>query len=203
MVSVLSMMALTAPGYAAPNSASKNLLVLGDSLSAEYGLTRGSGWVALLQKRLTRESSDLAVINASISGETTAGGLARLPALLQQHRPSIVVIELGGNDGLRGLPLNATQANLRDMINTARASGARVLLLGMQIPPNYGPDYSRRFAAIYPSLARETGARLLPFFLAGLEDTDRYFQPDRIHPNQPAQAIMLENVWPVLKQLLK
>ncbi len=177
--------------------------MLGDSLSAEYGLTRGSGWVALLQKRLTKETSDLAVVNASISGETTAGGLARLPALLQQHRPSIVVIELGGNDGLRGLPLNATQANLRDMINAARASGARVLLLGMQIPPNYGPDYSRRFAAIYPSLARETGARLLPFFLAGLDDTDRYFQSDRIHPNQSAQAIMLENVWPVLKPLLK
>lgn len=195
----IGMMALAAPGY----SASKNLLVLGDSLSAEYGIPRGTGWVALLQKRLAQEAADIAIINASISGETTAGGLARLPQLLQQHRPAIVILELGGNDGLRGLSLNSTHANLRDMVNAARASGARVVLLGMQIPPNYGPDYSRRFAGIYPSLARETRARLVPFFLEGLADMDRYFQPDRIHPNQRAQSIMLDNVWPVLAPLLK
>ena len=192
-------MALAAPGY----SASKNLLVLGDSLSAEYGLARGTGWVKLLQRRLAEGGHDLTVINASISGETTAGGKARLPALLKQHRPAVLILELGGNDGLRGLPLPATQANLRDMIGIAKAAGVRVLLLGMQMPPNYGPDYSRRFSAMYQQLARAHGISLVPFFLAGLDDTDKFFQPDRIHPNQRAQATMLENVWPSLKPLLK
>ncbi len=196
---VLWMMTVAAPGY----SASKNLLVLGDSLSAEYGLPRGSGWVTLLQQRLAREASDITVINASISGDTTAGGLSRLHGLLKQHRPAVLVIELGGNDALRGLSLSSTEANLREMINAARASGARVLLLGMQIPPNYGPDYTRRFAAMYQGLARGNGIRVVPFFLAGLDDTERFFQPDRIHPNQRAQAIMLDNVWPTLRPLLK
>ncbi len=195
----VGLIALAGPGY----SASKNLLVLGDSLSAEYGLPRGSGWIAQLQQRIADAKLSVNVINASISGDTTAGGRARLPQLLQRHRPAIVVLELGGNDGLRGLALPSTQANLREMIRAAKASGARVLLLGMQMPPNYGPDYSRRFAAMYPALARETGVSLVPFFLAGLEDTDRFFQSDRIHPNQRAQPIMLDNVWPELKPLLK
>lgn len=186
------------PGY----SASKTLLVLGDSLSAEYGLPRGTGWVSLLQQRLADEKRTASIINASISGETTAGGKSRLPQLLKQHRPDIVIIELGGNDGLRGLSLAATQANLRDMISAANAAGVRVLLLGMQMPPNYGPDYRKRFAAMYEGLARERGVRFVPFFLAGLEDTERYFQPDRIHPNQRAQPLMLDNVWPQLKPLL-
>lgn len=190
---------LTAPAY----SASKNLLVLGDSLSAEYGLARGSGWVALTEQRVARQVPGMAVINASISGETTAGGKVRLPALLKRHRPSVVILELGGNDGLRGLPLASTKANLRAMIDAARASGAQVLLLGMQVPPNYGPDYSRRFAAMYTALSRETGVPLVPFFLVGLEDTDRYFQNDRIHPNERAQSILSDNVWPALRPLLK
>lgn len=177
--------------------------MLGDSLSAEYGLPRGSGWVSLLQQRLSKEDTGITVINASISGDTTAGGKARLPALLKQHRPAVMILELGGNDGLRGLSLEATKANLEAMIRDASGAGARVLLLGMQVPPNYGPDYSRRFAAMYQRLGHTRGVKLVPFFLAGLEDTDKFFQPDRIHPNPRAQMLMLDNVWPVLKPLLK
>ena len=184
-------------------SASKTLLVLGDSISAEYGLPRESGWVSLLQKRLSDDKLAVNVVNASISGETTAGGLTRLPALLQQHKPALLIIELGGNDGLRGLSLAATQANLREMIKTAERIGARVLLLGMRVPPNYGPDYSKRFAAMYQGLGRERNVKLVPFLFAGLEDTERFFQQDRIHPNQRAQAVMLDTVWPVLRPLLK
>jgi acyl-CoA thioesterase-1 len=184
-------------------SASKTLLVLGDSISAEYGLARDSGWVSLLQKRLADDKLAVLVVNASISGETTAGGLTRLPALLQQHKPAVLIIELGGNDGLRGLSLAATQANLREMIKAAERIGARVLLLGMRVPPNYGPDYSKRFAAMYQGLARERNVKLVPFLFAGLEDTERFFQQDRIHPNQRAQSVMLDNVWPSLRTLLK
>ena len=184
-------------------SASKTLLVLGDSISAEYGLPRDSGWVSLLQTRLSDDKLPVSVVNASISGETTAGGLTRLPSLLQQHKPAVVVIELGGNDGLRGLSLAATQSNLREMIKYADRIGARVLLLGMRVPPNYGPDYSKRFAAMYQGLARERNVKLVPFLFAGLEDTERFFQQDRIHPNQRAQTVMLENVWPSLRSLLK
>ena len=184
-------------------SASKTLLVLGDSISAEYGLPRESGWVSLLQKRLSDDKLAVNVVNASISGETTAGGLTRLPALLQQHKPALLIIELGGNDGLRGLSLAATQANLREMIKSAERIGARVLLLGMRVPPNYGPDYSKRFAAMYQGLGRERNVKLVPFLFAGLEDTERFFQQDRIHPNQRAQAVMLDTVWPVLRPLLK
>ena len=184
-------------------SASKTLLVLGDSISAEYGLPRDSGWVSLLQTRLSDDKLPVSVVNASISGETTAGGLTRLPALLQQHKPAVLIIELGGNDGLRGLSLAATQSNLREMIKSADSIGARVLLLGMRVPPNYGPDYSKRFAAMYQGLARERNVKLVPFLFAGLEDTERFFQQDRIHPNQRAQMVMLDNVWPSLRSLLK
>jgi acyl-CoA thioesterase-1 len=184
-------------------SASKTLLVLGDSISAEYGLPRDSGWVSLLQSRLSDDKLPVSVVNASISGETTAGGLTRLPGLLQQHKPAVLIIELGGNDGLRGLSLAATQSNLREMIKSADRIGARVLLLGMRVPPNYGPDYSKRFAAMYQGLARERNVKLVPFLFAGLEDTERFFQQDRIHPNQRAQAVMLDNVWPSLRSLLK
>jgi acyl-CoA thioesterase-1 len=184
-------------------SASKTLLVLGDSISAEYGLPRDSGWVSLLQKRLSDDKLPVTVINASISGETTAGGLTRLPALLHQHKPAVLIIELGGNDGLRGLSLAATQSNLREMIRSADRIGARVLLLGMRVPPNYGPDYSKRFAAMYQGLARERNVKLVPFLFTGLEDTERFFQPDRIHPNQRAQTVMLDNVWPSLRPLMK
>ena len=184
-------------------SASKTLLVLGDSISAEYGLPRDSGWVSLLQTRLSDDKLQVSVVNASISGETTAGGLTRLPGLLQQHKPAVLIIELGGNDGLRGLSLAATQSNLREMIKSADRIGARVLLLGMRVPPNYGPDYSKRFAAMYQGLARERNVKLVPFLFAGLEDTERFFQQDRIHPNQRAQTVMLDNVWPSLRSLLK
>jgi acyl-CoA thioesterase-1 len=184
-------------------SASKTLLVLGDSISAEYGLPRDSGWVSLLQSRLSDDKLPVSVVNASISGETTAGGLTRLPGLLQQHKPAVLIIELGGNDGLRGLSLAATQSNLREMIKSADRIGARVLLLGMRVPPNYGPDYSKRFAAMYQGLARERNVKLVPFLFAGLEDTERFFQQDRIHPNQRAQTVMLDNVWPSLQSLLK
>jgi acyl-CoA thioesterase-1 len=195
----LCLLLVAMPGY----SASKSLLVLGDSLSAEYGLPRGSGWVSLMQQRIIDEKIDASVVNASISGETTSGGRTRLPALLKQHKPAVLILELGGNDGLRGLSLAATQANLREIIREATASGARILLVGMQVPPNDGLDYSKRFAAMYQGLARERGVRLVPFLLEGLEDTDKFFQPDRIHPNQRAQPVMLDNVWPALRPLLK
>lgn len=182
------------------------LLVVGDSLSAEYGLARGSGWVELLQQRLKRERSKLQVVNASVSGDTTAGGRSRLPALLAQHQPRIVIVELGGNDALRGLPPAMTEANLSAMVRDARAAGAKVLLLGMQVPPNYGQKYAQDFAAVFARVAKAEGAALLPFFLAGVADgpqADKLFQNDRIHPNAQAQLQLLDNVWPALKPLLK
>lgn len=185
------------------HSASKTLLLLGDSLSAEYGLPRGTGWASLLAQQLRDDKLEATLVNASISGETTAGGKARLPALLAQHKPAILILELGGNDGLRGLSLPATQANLREMVTMASRAGARTLLVGMQVPPNYGPDYSKRFTAMYETLGKDKGVKLVPFLLNGLDDTDRWFQPDRIHPNREAQSVMLRNVWPVLKPMLK
>lgn len=192
--------ALTA---ASAYSASKTIVVLGDSLSAEYGLARGSGWVPLLQKRLAEEKIDAAVVNASVSGDTTSGGKARLPALLERHRPDVVVIELGGNDGLRGLPNASTEQNLREMVDAARRHKARVLLLGMQIPPNYGTDYARGFADIYPRVAKETRSALVPFLLERVAMRQDLFQSDRIHPTADAQPLMLDVVWPHLKPLLK
>ena len=197
-------MVLFISGHIAPAySASKTLLVLGDSLSAEYGLPRDSGWVYLLQQQLRKEKYDLTLVNASISGETTSGGKSRLPSLLQQHKPALVLIELGGNDGLRGLSLAATQANLREMMAMSMASGAKIILVGMRVPPNYGVDYSKRFAAMYQGLGREKNVRLVPFLLQGLDNTEQFFQPDRIHPNQLAQPIMMENVWQILKPMLR
>ncbi len=184
-------------------SASKTVLVLGDSLSAEYGLARGKGWVSLLENQLLSAKIDAKVINASISGETTAGGKTRLAALLQQHKPTILIIELGGNDGLRGLALKTTEANLRDMIKQAIASKAQVLLLGMQIPPNYGTAYSKQFAEIFTAVGKEKNVKLVRFFLAGLEDTEKFFQADHIHPNELAQSILLANIWPSLQSLIK
>lgn len=184
-------------------SASKTVLVLGDSLSAEYGLARGKGWVSLLENQLLSAKIDAKVINASISGETTAGGKTRLAALLQQHKPTILIIELGGNDGLRGLALKTTEANLRDMIKQASASKAQVLLLGMQIPPNYGTAYSKQFAEIFTAVGKEKNVKLVRFFLTGLEDTEKFFQADHIHPNELAQSILLANIWPSLQSLIK
>ncbi|HZW14513.1 MAG TPA: arylesterase [Noviherbaspirillum sp.] len=183
-------------------SASKTVLVLGDSLSAEYGLNRGSGWVPLLEKRLKAEKIDASIINASISGETTGGGRARLPALLERHQPDVVVIELGANDGLRGLPLSAAEANLRSMITASHTAQAKVLLVGMQLPPNYGKAYTEKFIALFADIARSTGTPLVPFLLQGIADQPHMFQSDRIHPAAEAQPIMLENIWPFLKPLL-
>jgi acyl-CoA thioesterase-1 len=181
------------------------LLVVGDSLSAEYGLERGSGWVALLQQRLAREKSAVEVVNASISGETTSGGRSRLPSLLAQHQPGVVIIELGGNDALRGLPLGMTRDNLTAMTRAAKAAGARVLIVGMQLPPNYGQRYTQDFAALFSAVAKDERAALVPFLLQGVADgtdVNGQFQADRIHPNAQAQPRMLDNVWPALLPLL-
>jgi acyl-CoA thioesterase-1 len=181
------------------------VLVVGDSLSAEYGLRRGTGWVALLEKRLADEKIPAQVINASISGDTTSGGRSRLAALLQQHRPSLVIVELGGNDALRGLPLSMTQANLAEMARMAKAAGARVLIVGMQVPPNYGRKYSEDFAALFASVAQHENAALVPFLLKGVADSpqsETLFQPDRIHPREVAHVTILNNVWPVLRGML-
>jgi acyl-CoA thioesterase-1 len=189
-------------GWAA---AAPTVLVVGDSLSAEYGLKRGTGWVPLLERRLAAEQLPAKVVNASISGDTTSGGRSRLPALLAQHRPEVVVIELGSNDALRGLPLDMTQANLDHMAGAARQAGARVLLVGMQMPPNYGADYAARFANLYRQVASKHQAALVPFLLKGVADaadSARWFQADRLHPNEQAQPRMLDNVWPELKKLL-
>lgn len=207
-----SLLALASWGFVAPLGATtsaaapQRILVVGDSLSAEYGLARGTGWVALLQKQLTRDKPGAQVINASISGDTTSGGRSRLPALLQKHQPSHVIIELGGNDALRGLPLNMTQDNLQAMTRQAQAAGAQVILLGMQMPPNYGPDMAKQFEAAYAQVAKSQKAALVPFFLKGIgDDPDpiKWFQADRIHPNEAAQPRMLANVWPTLKKQLK
>ncbi len=179
------------------------LLILGDSLSAGYGLARGEGWVELLERKLEREKVSVQVVNASVSGETTAGGLARLPALLERHKPRYVVIELGGNDGLRGAPPSTIRQNLIAMAERARASGARVLILGMRLPPNLGPAYTQAFEASFREAAQRTGSQLVPFFLEALGTDLTYFQPDRIHPTAAAQPKMLETVWPALKQLLR
>jgi acyl-CoA thioesterase-1 len=203
-----SLLALACWGFATPVWAApaQRILVVGDSLSAEYGLTRGTGWVTLLQKKLAQEKPGVEVVNASISGETTSGGRSRMAALLKKNQPSHVVIELGGNDALRGLPLSMTQDNLLTMTRQAQAAGAQVLLLGMQMPPNYGPDMARQFEAAYAQVAKSQKAALVPFFLKGIgDDPDplKWFQADRIHPNEAAQPRMLANVWPTLKKQLK
>jgi acyl-CoA thioesterase-1 len=184
----------------------RTILVLGDSLSAEYGLKRGSGWVALLEQRLSKQKITATVVNASISGDTSSGGRSRLSALLAQHRPSHLIIELGGNDALRGLSLEMTRENLNQMTRSAQEARIRVLLLGMQMPPNYGRDYSERFTAMFAEVAKANKAALVPFLLKGIADTSdslRLFQPDRIHPTAEAHPQMLDNVWPELQKLLK
>lgn len=198
LFAALTFMLVAASAY----SASKTVLVLGDSLSAEYGIARGAGWVALLEKRLQEENINARVVNASISGETTSGGRTRLPSLLEQHRPALVVIELGGNDGLRGLPLMAAESNLRAMINMSKKAKSHVLLVGMQIPPNYGRTYTNRFFAMYKKLAQDMKVSLVPFLLEGVADQPQLFQADRIHPQADAHPIMLDNIWPRLKPLL-
>ena len=180
-----------------------SILVVGDSLSAGYGIELRDGWVALLQQRLTRQGYPYTVVNASISGDTTAGGRARLADALKRHHPQIVILELGANDGLRGLPLRETRANLEAMIKAAQSAGARVLLVGIQLPPNYGPDYTGKFRAIYQELAQRYSLSLVPFLLEGVALTPKLMQPDGLHPRAAAQPRLLDNVWPYLEQLLK
>ena len=171
------------------------ILVLGDSLSAEYGLARGTGWVHLLEQQLEKDKSSWTVFNASISGETSSGGMSRLPSLLTQRQPGIVMIELGANDALRGLPIAQTETNLRRMIQMSKKSGARVLLFGIQIPTNYGQSYTTQFKKLYQQLANEEQIELLPFFLEGVATKPELFQADRLHPNVKAQSILFKNVW--------
>ncbi|MBC7404673.1 MAG: arylesterase [Cytophaga sp.] len=193
---------LTSYGAVA-HSASKVVLVLGDSLSAEYGLARGTGWVALLEQRLQQKNIVATVVNASISGETTSGGKARIDSLLKKYRPDVIIIELGGNDALRGLALNASEKNFRDMIAMANTAKAKVLLVGMQIPPNYGRDYTEQFFSIYARVAKTTHSTLVPFFMEGVANRPELFQADRIHLLARAHPALLDNVWPHLQKLLQ
>jgi acyl-CoA thioesterase-1 len=195
--------ALLAACAASAYSAPKTVLVVGDSLSAEYGLARGSGWVGLLGQKLKAEKIDADIVNASISGETTSGGRERLPALLKQHHPSIVVIELGANDGLRGLPVAAAEANLRSMVDMAHKEHAKVLLVGMRMPPNYGRAYTDRFAGMYTQVSAETRSPLVPFMLEGVADKPALFQQDRLHPVAAAHPTILANIWPKFSALIK
>ena len=175
---------------------------MGDSLSAEYGIARDQGWVARLQKTLDAKAPGHKLVNASISGDTTSGGLSRLPAALEKHQPTYVIIELGGNDALRGLPLTMTQSNLTRMTEISQAKGAKVLLAGMQIPPNYGQEYAQTFRNLFPNVARQTNAGLIPFFLEGVAQRMELFQPDGIHPNEQAQPIIADTVWKYLEPML-
>jgi acyl-CoA thioesterase-1 len=181
----------------------QSILVFGDSLSAAYGIAQARGWVALLAERLKRERPDYSVVNASISGETTAGGAARIAKTLQNHKPAIVIVELGANDGLRGLPVGEMRRNLASIVEQSQNSGARVLLVGMKLPPNYGPDYNRAFEAAFVDVAKQHKTALVPFLLEDIAERDDLFQPDRIHPTEAAQPFMLERVWKALQPLLK
>ena len=188
---------------AAGAAAAKTVLVLGDSLSAGYGIESAQSWPALLQRRLHSRDPDLSVVNISISGETTAGGLSRLPTALQRHRPQWVIIALGANDGLRGLSLATMRANLSAMIADDRRAGARTLLVGMMLPPNYGSEYGRAFAGAFADVARREKVAFVPFLLAGFADRREAFQPDGLHPTAAYQPAMLDNIWPALDGLLR
>lgn len=177
--------------------------MVGDSLSAEYGLARGAGWVALLEQKLKAQKIDANIVNASISGETTSGGRARLPALLTAHKPDVVVIELGANDGLRGLPVEAASTNLRQMITMSQQQRAKVMLIGMRMPPNYGRAYTERFFGMFGALSKEYKAPLVPFMLDGVADKPALFQSDRLHPSAQAHPIILNNIWPTFYKLIK
>jgi acyl-CoA thioesterase I len=198
--------AISAPAVPASRpSAQATWLILGDSLSAEYGLKRGSGWVALLEAKLKKDNRAVQVFNASVSGETTAGGKTRLPSLLAKLQPKVVLIELGGNDALRGLNMASTEANLAFMISESQKIKAKVLIIGMKLPPNFGTEYGSQFEAMFKNLAKNgiADVALVPFFLEGFGEDLSYFQADRIHPTEAAQPKMLANVWPTLTKLAK
>ena len=186
-------------------SPEKIVLIVGDSLSAEYGLTRGTGWVQLMSDQAVKEAFKVKMVNASISGDTSSGGLSRLPQLLKLHKPHVLIVELGGNDALRGLSMQMTQQNLSAMANQGKKAGAKVMVIGMQMPPNYGANYAQQIAQAYQRVSKETGAELNNQFLKGIaDDVDplKWFQSDRIHPNEGAQNTMMKNVWPQLKKML-
>ena len=184
-------------------AAEKSILVYGDSLSAAYGIAQAKGWVSLLAARVKQERADYSVANASISGETTSGGLARFDKALAQYRPAVVILELGANDGLRGLPVARMKANLAAMIEKSQRAGARVVLTGMRLPPNYGPDYTRAFDESYAELAKRYRTALVPFLLEGFAEKPEFFQSDRIHPTEAAQPMIADQVWKALRPLLK
>jgi acyl-CoA thioesterase-1 len=192
---------LLAFGSAAASAAS-TIVIVGDSLSSGYGLGAAPSWVAILEDHLAQEAYEYAVVNASIAGDTSSGGLSRLPGLLARHQPEIVIIEMGGNDGLRGQPVGLLRENLSRMIELVQASGARALLTGIQIPPNYGPIYTAQFARIYPELAAEHDVALVDFLMDGVALDASRMQADRMHPNAAGQQPMFENVWAVLEELL-
>jgi acyl-CoA thioesterase I len=194
---LLSIVVIATPAHAGPT-----IVVFGDSLSAGYGLAQGSGWVNLLEQRLKREKLDYAVVNASISGETTLGGRNRINSVLQEHKPAVVIVQLGANDGLRGNAVETTRANLVAIVAACRKAGAKVLLVGMRIPPNYGPVYTRRFEAMFAEVARQQNTSLVPFMLAGFADNRAMFQADGIHPNAQAQPRMLDTIYKRLRGLL-
>jgi acyl-CoA thioesterase-1 len=183
--------------------AEKSILVFGDSLSAAYGIAQARGWVALLSERLKRERPDYIVVNASISGDTSSGGASRIEKSLQQHKPAVLVVELGANDGLRGLPIAQMKQNLGRIIEQGQNAGAHVLLLGMKLPPNYGPEYTQAFESAYAELAKRYRVALVPFLLEDFAAKPDLFQPDRIHPTEAAQPLMQERVWKALGPLLK
>jgi len=201
-VALAALVALAAIVPVRAQTAAPVVLVVGDSISAAYGLSPGTGWVDLLSARLASEHYPHHVVNASITGDTTAGGRARLPALLMRHKPAVVVIELGGNDGLRGGDLGSTRDNLGAMVEAAQRAGAKPLIVGMQIPPNYGGAYVRKFSALFGEVAKAHNAPLVPFFFEGFGERNDMFQGDRVHPTATAQPLLLDNVWPHLKPLL-
>jgi len=201
LLRAFALAALLAFGPAA--LAARTILVFGDSLSAAYGLAANQGWVHLLEQRIAQTGLDWHVVNASVSGETTAGGLRRLPEDLRRHKPSLVVIELGANDALRGQPIAAMRSNLEQMIRLARAAHAEVVLVGIMIPPNYGIDYAAEFRDLYATLAKKANVALVPFLLRGVVDRPDLFQADQLHPTAAAQPILLDNVWPVVEPLLR
>lgn len=188
----------TSGGFAAPV-----ILVHGDSLSAAYGIPREQGWVSLLEKRLGGDGHDYRVVNSSVSGETTAGGLSRLPALLDAHRPALLVLALGANDGLRGLPPAQIRTNLVAMVKQAKRAGTQVLVVGMQLPPNYGPVYATKFHAVFRDVAKDQKVDLVPFLLDGMATRPERFLPDGLHPNAGAQPVLLDNVWQGLAPMLR
>nr|WP_086966838.1 arylesterase [Caballeronia glebae] len=207
LVPAIALMAACSPAaHAADAQAAQQpkpaIVVLGDSLSAEYGLPRDTGWVKLLRDKLAKERFDYSVANSSISGDTTSGGRARLTAVLSRLKPAVVIVELGANDALRGVPLATTETNLRGIVDASQSAHAKVLLIGMYVPPNYGPDYTQKFHAVYERIAKDKNVPLVPFLLAGIADKPAMFQADQIHPTVQAQPLLLDNVWPTLKPLL-